>query len=91
MKTLPVSKGAPFDFSHYFYVIKIGFPGRVPLDIVTVSSEFEASKRILTRPRMERMLHSMLTSRVLLHIRAQSGDSCVRSDGLVELNTIRFP
>jgi hypothetical protein len=32
----------------------------------------------------------MLTSRVLLHIRAQAGDSSVWSDGLTDLNTIRF-
>ena len=32
----------------------------------------------------------MLASRVLLHIRAQTGDSPVLSDGLTELNTIRF-
>ena len=36
------------------------------------------------------MLHSMLTSRVLLHIRAQGGDNPVWSDGLTELSTIRF-
>ena len=33
------------------------------------------------------MVHSLLTSRVVLHIRAQAGD---RSDGLTDLNTIRF-
>ena len=36
------------------------------------------------------MAHSILTSRVLLHIRAQAGDSPVWSDGLSELNTIHF-
>jgi hypothetical protein len=36
------------------------------------------------------MAHSIFTSRVLLHIRAQAGDSPVWSDGLTELNTIRF-
>jgi len=36
------------------------------------------------------MVHVVLTSRVVLHIRAQAGDSPVWSDGLTELNTIRF-
>jgi hypothetical protein len=42
------------------------------------------------QPRVERMVHSMLTSRVLLHIRAQAGDNPVWSDGLTELNTIHL-
>ena len=41
--------------------------------------------------RVERMAHSILTSRVLLHIRAHAGDNPVWSDGLTDLNTIRFP
>ena len=45
---------------------------------------------MLTQPRAERMVHSTLTSRVLLHIRAQAGDSPVCSDGVTDLNTIRF-
>jgi hypothetical protein len=36
------------------------------------------------------MAHSIFTSRVLLHIRAQAGDNPVWSDGLTELNTIRL-
>jgi len=36
------------------------------------------------------MAHTILTSRVLLHIRAQAGDNPVWSDRLTELNTIRF-
>ena len=36
------------------------------------------------------MVHVVLTSRVLLHIRAQAGDSPVWSNGLIQLNTIRF-
>jgi len=36
------------------------------------------------------MAHTILTSRVLLHIRAQAGDNPVWSDGLTELNTICF-
>ena len=36
------------------------------------------------------MFHAMLASRVVLHIRAQAGDRPVWSDGLTELNTIRF-
>ena len=39
---------------------------------------------------MEGSVHSMLTSRVILHIRAQAADNLGRSDGLTELNTIRF-
>jgi hypothetical protein len=35
------------------------------------------------------MVHSTLTSRVILHIRAQAGDNPV-SDGVTDLNTIRF-
>ena len=36
------------------------------------------------------MAHSMLTSRVILHIRAQAGDNPGRSDGLTELNQFIF-
>jgi len=36
------------------------------------------------------MVHSVLTSRGVLHIRAQAGDNPVRSGGLMELNTIHF-
>ena len=36
------------------------------------------------------MVHALLTSRVVLHIRAEAGDSPVWSDGLTDLNTIRF-
>jgi hypothetical protein len=43
------------------------------------------------RARVERMVHSILTSRVVLHIRAQAEDKPVWSDGLTEMNTIHFP
>jgi len=36
---------------------------------------------------LARMVHSMLTSRVILHIRAQAGVDTVQSNGLRELNT----
>jgi hypothetical protein len=36
------------------------------------------------------MVHTILTSRVILHIRAQAGDNPVWSDGLTELNTVHF-
>ena len=36
------------------------------------------------------MVHSILTSRVLLHIRAQAGNNPVWSDGLTDLTTIDF-
>jgi len=36
------------------------------------------------------MVHSMLASRVILHIRAQAGDNPVSWDGLTELDTIHF-
>ena len=36
------------------------------------------------------MLHALLTSRVVLHIRAQARDGPVWSDGLTDLNTIHF-
>jgi hypothetical protein len=39
---------------------------------------------------MHLMLHALLTSRVILHIRAQAGSSPVWSDGLTDLNTIHF-
>ena len=39
------------------------------------------------QPRVERMVHSMLTSRVL-HIRASAEDNTAWSDGLTELSTI---
>jgi hypothetical protein len=45
------------------------------------------SKKIFMQPRVERMVHSMLTSRVLLQIRAQAGDNAAWSDGLTGLNT----
>jgi len=35
----------------------------------------------------ERMLHSMFASRVILHIRAQTGNNGVTSDGRMELGT----
>jgi len=37
--------------------------------------------------RISQMLRSILTSRVLLNIRAQRGEEPVHSDGLTELNT----
>ncbi|KIM35818.1 hypothetical protein M413DRAFT_325366 [Hebeloma cylindrosporum] len=37
---------------------------------------------------VERMLHSILTSRVILHIRAQAVENPAWSDGLTELSTI---
>jgi hypothetical protein len=45
---------------------------------------------MLMRHRVQRMVHSVLTSRVLLHIREQAGENPVWSDGLTELSTIRF-
>jgi len=42
------------------------------------------------QPRVERMVHSMLTSRVLLQIRASTGDNAARSDELTELSIIHF-
>ena len=36
------------------------------------------------------MLHSILTSRVLLHIRAQAEDNPISPDGPTELDTISF-
>ena len=40
------------------------------------------------QPRVEIMVYSMLTSRVLLHIRASAEDNTAWSDGLTELSTI---
>ena len=40
--------------------------------------------------RVERLVHAMLTSRVILHIRAQEGDNFVLSDELRNLGTMRF-
>ena len=40
--------------------------------------------------RVERMIHSILASRVLLHIRAHAGNNPAWSDGLTDLNTIHF-
>ena len=42
------------------------------------------------QPRVERTLHSMLSSRVLLNIRAVVGDDAVKSDGLAELSKLTF-
>jgi len=39
---------------------------------------------------VERMLHSVLTSRVVLNIRAQAADDADWSVGQTDLNTIRF-
>ena len=36
------------------------------------------------------MVHSMLTSRVILQIRAQVGDNAARSDGMTELSKLTF-
>jgi len=41
------------------------------------------------QPRVERLVHSMLTSRVLLHIRAQAGDN-TGWDGLVKSSKLVF-
>lgn len=49
-----------------------------------------SNRQVLTQYRVEQMAHSILKSRVLLHICAQAGDSPVWSDGLMELNTIHF-
>ena len=72
----------------------IGLPwlDTIPIALVTVSSECAISSQwILTQQaRAERMVHVVLTSRVLLHIRSQAGDNPVWSDGLTELNTICF-
>ena len=38
------------------------------------------------RLRVERVVHSMLTSRVVLHIRAQAGDNVVLLDGSTNLS-----
>ena len=46
--------------------------------------------KILMQPRVERMVHSMLTSRVLLQIRAQAGDNAISSDGLTKLSQFTF-
>ena len=70
----------------------IGLPARLPTASNIVSSSTFATSNRYSRDlhRVGRMLHSILTSRVLLHIRAQAEDSPVWSDGLTELNTIRF-
>lgn len=47
------------------------------------------TKKMLMEP-TERTLHSMLSSRVLLNIRAVAGDNGVRSEGLAELSTLTF-
>jgi len=38
------------------------------------------------RLRLERVVHSMLTSRVIFHIRAQAGDTIDLSDGTTALS-----
>jgi hypothetical protein len=45
---------------------------------------------MLTQSRVERVLHSILASRVLLHIRAQAGTNPGWGDGLTELTQINF-
>jgi len=51
-------------------------PERLPTAIGTVSSAFAAESNILMQHRVMRMLHSMLTSRIVLHIRAQDNPIC---------------
>jgi len=48
------------------------------------------AKKMLMQPRVERTLHSMLSSRVLLNIRAVAGDDAVGSEGLAELSKLTF-
>jgi len=48
------------------------------------------TKKMLMQFRVERTLHSMLSSRVLLNIRAVVGDDGVRSEGLAELSKLNF-
>ena len=45
---------------------------------------------MLTQPRVARVFHSMLASRVLLHIRAQAGETPGFADGLTELTQMNF-
>jgi len=54
-----------------------------------VSSEFKhfSCCCTLTQSRTARLLRSILASRVLLDIRAQTGEKLIRSDGLTGLNT----
>jgi hypothetical protein len=69
----------------------IGLPTGLPSVLGTVSSAFSTSNRYSRNLlRVERMVHAVLTSRALLHIRDQAGDSPVWSNGLIQLNTIRF-
>ena len=48
------------------------------------------TKKTLMQTRVVRMLHSMLTSRVLLQIRAHAGDNAAWSDGVTELSMLTF-
>lgn len=71
---------------YYLYLFVLSL-----INIVVVNVFPPDYQNLLTT--MERMLHSVLASRVLLHIRAQAGagnSTPTLSDGLAELNTITF-
>jgi len=78
--TLPVSWCFLFN-SLIIFLINVGLPDSIPTSPGNVSAMFASSNHIFTQPRVERVLHSMLSSRVLLQIRAQVGDNVVLSDG----------
>ncbi|KIM37623.1 hypothetical protein M413DRAFT_258573 [Hebeloma cylindrosporum] len=65
---------------YYLYLFTLS-----AINIVVVSVLPPQYQHLLTSA--ERVLHSMLTSRVLLHIRSHTSESPVWSDGLTELNT----
>jgi len=68
---------------YYLYLFVLSF-----VNVVVVTTHPTQYQHLLTS--MERLLHSILTSRVLLHIRVRAGENSVRSDGLTELSTNRL-
>jgi len=65
---------------YYLYLFVLSF-----VNVVVVKTHPTQYQHLLTS--MERLLHSILTSRVLLHMRAGAGETTVESDGQMELGT----
>jgi len=65
---------------YYLYLFVLSF-----VNVVVVKTHSTQYQHLLTS--MERLLHSILTSRVLLHMRTHAGETPVWSDGLTELST----
>ena len=87
VQTLPVSCGVPFTsptpiVSNY---LTLDYQQQYQQLLSTYVANYNF-QWILMRLRLERVVHSMLTSRVIFHIRAQAGDTIDLSDGTTALS-----